>query len=64
MTGTSGWLDKGTYSYTPEGAQQTSVAETDFDSDGVPELSRRSVIEYVPSNDAMAQIVGQYFGVF
>ena len=63
-TGTGGWLDTGTYTYTPEGAQLTSISATDFDSDGVPELSRRDVIVYAPSNDAMAQIVGQYFGVF
>jgi len=35
-------------------------AKSYFDSDGVPELSTRSVIEYAPSNDALVQIVDQY----
>jgi hypothetical protein len=59
-----GWLDSVTYSYTPEGAQLTSILATDFDADGVPELSRRDATEYAPSNDALGQIVEQYFALF
>jgi hypothetical protein len=62
-TSPGGWIDGGGYGYSPEGAQTESFSGTDFDADGVFEVSRRSVIEYAPSNDAMAQIVGQYFGV-
>lgn len=61
-TSPGGWIDRGGFSYSAEGAQTESFSGTDFDADGVLEIYRRSVIEYAPSNDAMAQIVGQYFG--
>jgi len=62
-TSPGGWIDGGGYSYSAEGAQTEAFSGTDFDADGVFEISRRSVIEYAPSNDSMAQIVGQYLGV-
>ena len=57
-----GWVDRTTYTYSVAGAETASISSTDFDGNGVPELSRRTTIEYTPSNDAMAPIVDQYLG--
>jgi hypothetical protein len=60
--GPGSWVDSVSYTYSAAGAQTSSTSGTDFDGDGVLELSSLSVIEYAPSNDAMAQIVNQYLG--
>jgi len=58
--GLGSWVDSSSYTYSASGAETSSISGTDFDSDGVAELSRRTTIEYAASNDAMAQIVDQY----
>jgi len=58
--GFGSWVDSASYTYSAAGAETSSMSGTDFDNDGDLELSRRTTIEYAPSNDAMAQIVDQY----
>jgi hypothetical protein len=58
--GLGSWVDSTSYTYSAAGAETSSMSGTDFDNDGDLELSRRTTIEYAPSNDALAQIADQY----
>ncbi len=51
-----------TFTNTPEGAQQSFLAEFDNDGDGVVEDLQTSQISYAPAANALTPIVTQYLG--
>jgi hypothetical protein len=51
-----------TFTNTPEGAQQSFLAEFDNDGDGVAEDLQSSQISYAPAANALTPIVTQYLG--
>ncbi len=51
-----------TFTNTPEGAQQSFLAEFDNDEDGIVDETQSSQISYAPAANALTPIVTQYLG--